>query len=33
VDDVMFSYHGASWPELITTLCLEIHPVEVPVGH
>jgi len=29
---VMFSYHGASGPELSTTLCLEVCQVAVLVG-
>jgi len=32
VDDVMFSYHGASWPESSTMLILEVRQVVVPVG-
>jgi len=33
VDDVMFSYYGATGPESSTTLCLEgVHQVALPAG-
>ena len=33
LNDVMFSYHGANWPESSTTLCLEeVRHVAAPVG-
>jgi len=32
VDDVMFSYHGATGSESSSTLCSEVCPVATPVG-